>query len=462
MRKYGLTLVLLLFFLLGLPNAQAATLRLNGIDPKNADGFVQLHPDVTIPTDIYKEYKTTAELASDLLLGSFDFDVFQLDTLVHDRQSIMRKGYCLDLSGSEIIQSAIARMHPAFARQCVLDEKIYAVPYSFQMNYLVLRTSLLEEAGLASAAVPGTFPDFLTFIEQWLDFLQQHPDTDMALLGESYWGDASFYSASSYTAFLVDQLLDSCMMQLEYVQQPTQFDQATLVPLLERCQALGQALYRQDKGVFASRSLIDIGMPTAFPADASPLFFKLSADQPDLISTNMTLCAVSADTQEPQLCMELLEGICQNFQPNKDSLQPQYNTMLYQDTQPLLSPYYEESINTLHKSIQNTKDLLASNPDATTRAQLEDRLTRQQANLDSKLENVDGQYLVSQRDLDAFNAYADCLLVKSPSIFHPNDYENANAFKQLKAKFSSGLITATELINSLNDLAWMIEAEQGN
>lgn len=250
------------------------------------------------------------------------------------------------------------------------------------------------------------------------------------------------------------------MMQLEYAQQSIQFDQATLVSLLERCRELGQALYQQDKGVFASQSLIDIGTPTTFPTDADPLFFKLTADQPNLIATYVTLCAVYADTQEPQLCVELLEAICQNFLPSTDNLQAQYNTMMYQGTQPLLSPFYEESISTLEKAIQNTERLLADNPDASTRAQLEDRLARQKANLQKKLDDPSAQYLVSQAALDTFNAYADCLLARSPSLFHPNDYENANAFKQLKARFSNGLIDATELITSLNDLAWMLEMEQ--
>lgn len=343
----------------------------------------------------------------------------------------------------------------------MVDGKIYAVPYSFQMDCLAFRSSLLEETDLAGTAVPGTFPEFLDFVEKWLEFLQQHPDTDVALLGESYWGDASFYKKNSYTAFLVDQLLNGYMMQLEYAHESTQFDQAALVPLLERCQTLGQKLYKLDKGVRGSQSLIDISAPTLFPTDGTPLFFKLSADQPNLISTRMVLCAVYADAQEPQLCIELLESICQNFEPNKDSLQPEQNTLLYQNTQPLLNPFYEESLNTLYKVIQNTKDLLAANPNAATRAQLEDRLSRQEANLQKLLDNPESQYLVSQKDLDTFNAYVDCLLVRSPSIFHPNDYESANTFKQLKAKFSNGVISANELVESLNNLAWMIEAEQG-
>lgn len=461
MRKHGFTLILLFFLLLGMPAAQATTLRLNGILPENATSFVQQHPDVTLSSGIYKDYKTTADLASDLLLGNFNFDVFELNGLVHDRETIMSKGYCLDLSGSEVIQSAIARLHPVFAQQCMVDGKIYAVPYSFQMDCLAFRTSLLEETDLAGTTVPGTFLEFLDFVEKWLDFLQQNTDTDVALLGESYWGDASFYKKNSYTAFLVDQLLNDYMMQLEYARESTQFDQTALVPLLERCQTLGQKLYKMDKGVHGSQSLIEVGTPTLFPTDGTPLFFKLSADQPNLISTRMVLCAVYADAQEPQLCIELLESICQNFEPNKDSLQPEQNTLLYQNTQPLLNPFYEESLNTLYKVIQNTKDLLAANPNAATRAQLEDRLSRQEANLQKLLDNPESQYLVSQKDLDTFNAYADCLLVRSPSIFHPNDYENANTFKQLKAKFSNGVISANELVESLNNLAWMIEAEQG-
>ena len=81
---------LALGLMLCVPAANAETaLKLNRFDAP--DSFVAAHPDVVITVDTHY-YKNTGEMTSEMLLGTFDSDVFRLDSISIDYQSIMEKG----------------------------------------------------------------------------------------------------------------------------------------------------------------------------------------------------------------------------------------------------------------------------------------------------------------------------------------------------------------------------------
>lgn len=445
--------VFCLMTILYISAAQAeTTLKLNGVVERYIGDFLDLHPDVTLDGENYKYYATTEELASDLLLQSFDYDVFEVSNARMDYRTIMKKGYCLDLSESEIIQNAMERLQPVFAQQCIMDGKIYAIPFTFQLNYLALSQSMLERVGLDGIETPTTFPVFLDFLEQWLDHLKANPDCDVALLGMAYWGDASYYGADAYTAFLVEQLLENYMMQKSYAGETLNFDDSVLIPLLDRCYQLGHELYRYDAGIKTNNSLLENIASIAMDG-YDFLSLRLDPSQPKLVQIYVNLYAVNADTKHPALCIELMEALCINNWP-------MYNTYLYQDGEPLIDPQYDSRVSKMQQLIEDTQRELSSDTlDVVYRGELEDRLQRQQSNLQKLLENEDAKYLVTAEDLTWFQSHEDCMFVQMPSVFNPNNVENANAYKQLQARYATGQISAKELVMELDRMAWMIEME---
>lgn len=114
MHKKWISLILLVSLLLTIGARAETTLKLNGVSTKFSGDFAQRHPDVQLETGDYTYYATTGEMTSDMLLGSFNYDAFELSSNCIDYHAIMEKGYCLDLSGSEIIRSAIQNLHPVF------------------------------------------------------------------------------------------------------------------------------------------------------------------------------------------------------------------------------------------------------------------------------------------------------------------------------------------------------------
>ena len=117
-------LIFLMICLLALPVAQAEpTLRVSAYVLPEA--FTQAHPD--LKADLNYEFDEKA-LQQALITRSMDMDVFRMSTLFINVANVIDKGFCLDLSGSEIIRSAVERMYPSVTRHFVRDGHIYALP----------------------------------------------------------------------------------------------------------------------------------------------------------------------------------------------------------------------------------------------------------------------------------------------------------------------------------------------
>lgn len=451
--KQWISLMLMVTCLLTVSAARAEiTLKLNGVSTRFSGDFTQQHPDVRLGTGDYTYYATTGEMTSDMLLGAFDYDVFELSNDCIDYHVMMEKGYCLDLSGSEIIRRAMQQLHPVFAEECMADGRIYAIPYAIQLNYLAFSTAALERSGIKDTAIPSTFPVFLDFLERWIAYLKANPDGDVALAGMTFWGDPSFYDANSYTEILVNELLENYMMQREYAGETIAFDEDELVPLLDQCYQIGHELYTYDPGVHTSYSLLKT-MQTTVQTDYELLSLRLDGTQPTLIPVYVRLYAVYAQTRYPELSIELMEALCQNNWP-------MYDTYLYQDAEPLLNPQYDSEIAQLQQMIDDTQQQLENEGlEPGEREELEMRLEAQQTLLQKNQHDENYKYLVTSKELEWFRFHVDGMIVRMPGLFHPNNVAYANTFKQLKARFSAGQLPAVELVKELNRLAWMMEME---
>lgn len=434
--------------------AKADTIiKLNGIGKEILSDFLQQHPGISITNEPYKFYGSTGEMVSDLLLDSFEHDVFTLLSSCVDYQTIINKGYCLNLSSSEKIREAVQKLHPVFAKQCVYDGGIYAVPYHIQLNYMVMSPEVLAKTDIGDVAFPTSFPEFLDFVEQWIAYLKENPECNVALLGMAYWGDQSFYTSQSYTDFLVEQLLDNHIMQKEFAGEPLRFDESELIELLKRCYRIGKELYIYDQGVQCLDSILLNGPSTMTKNSYLFLPMRINSDQPMLIPVYVKLYAVSAKTENPQLCIELMETLL-------DRLSPEDGAYLYQNAEPVLREDYDEQLARGRQLIQDTLNQLSEEDlDLANRDELEARLERQQAILKNMLENEEKKYSVTATELDRYHRHVDDLYVQMPGVFHSGDVEEAKNFKQLKARFAGGQLSAGQLVKELDRLARMIEME---
>ena len=91
MHKKWISLILLVSLLLTIGARAETTLKLNGVSTKFSGDFAQRHPDVQLETGDYTYYATTGEMTSDMLLGSFNYDAFELSRTVSTIMQLWKK-----------------------------------------------------------------------------------------------------------------------------------------------------------------------------------------------------------------------------------------------------------------------------------------------------------------------------------------------------------------------------------
>lgn len=444
---------------IGLSTAQAETvLHPNGvtINQKTTGNFLEENPNIKIEEGTYTYYQTTGELITALTTRNFPYDLFNMSSII-DYRPIMEKGFCLDLSSNEVIRNRIEKLYPVYYEQVANEDgKIYAIPTSLQFNFLSFNVEYLEEAGYQLDEVPSTFPGFLDFLEEWVAFIQDEMP-DVAICGSGFWGAEEFYHEWSYTAFLVEELLDEYIMQKAHAGEALRFNNPELIAMLNRCASIGKELYTYDKGCSVAPSIIAYGVPTSLNAETSPkkiLFLRLSEDQPKMISILIYLISAYAGTEHPEEVISLMQALLENNDAK-------YDAYMYQDGEPVPNPNYEKNLAHQQELISATKQQLERDAlELSENDELTWTLEAQQKILDELLHNEEKKYTVTSSQLSQYREYVDALYVEMPSVFNPNT-EAGKTFRNLQARFSQGQMTAEELVKELDRIAEMVEMEEG-
>ena len=473
-------LIVLLLILLSLTApACAETLRLCGVaEPK---AFTDAHPEVAfIHADPSTQtYATTAEFSAPMLTREFNWDVFTMYTDKADAHLLMEKGYLLDLSGSEVIRDAVARMHPAIAEQCMYNGKIYAVPAYFRVEdnaVLMISPDGWAEAGYTLEDIPHSYPAFLDLLEDFLTRRENDPNLTVNVSNQI---DDYLYGPEKYARWMVGLLLDNHIAQTLHAGEALRFDDPALASLLERTLAICERIYAleptKSEGYAGEPALFSSHMGLSLDWLALQQYhvdLRLREDQPTLITCFMTLTAVSAATENPALAVELVEGTLGEIWPYADVL-------LYTDAEPIVNPDYETSIRDLQNMLALIDRLLADDHtpytdyfDLNVSSQT---LTHYPAVV-ANFETMDAWELLERRDyferglerespyhfppeqLAAYQTFAPGLYIPGPTVFDTSSDSSSNFFK-LTRQLTDGLISAHEFCQQADRIAWMMAME---
>ena len=80
------------------------------LHPEDEAAFLAGHPGISIEYGQHGPFSTGNDLNAALLTGQMAYDIFTERNVYMDCRQTMARGYCLDLSGSKVIQQAIQRM----------------------------------------------------------------------------------------------------------------------------------------------------------------------------------------------------------------------------------------------------------------------------------------------------------------------------------------------------------------
>lgn len=447
-----------------------------------SDDFAQTHPEVEVRHGEGADYVfDTNVLMGRLLTKEFRYDIFEVDTGSIDVRQMMRKGYSLDLSQSEILQATVARMWPNFAAEGMLDGKLYALPVKSYMSVMMCHEDVWQQAGLTREDVPKTYRAFLDFLRGWIQRQQREPEAIRVFGGM----DELDYNKHWYALALVEHLMENYIWQRQYAGESIRFDDPELLAMLMEAKMVGEELYQLEPRLSAEGpgpSLFD-SVAGNFKAWGHMkdwfVSLRLREDQPMLVPMRLEMYIVNAGTDTPELAIQALEAIAQ--------AKPQFShqLLLYQDMEPVESENYPSQQRYRDGLIATVENAMA-NPDASLAEcvdmelfianheeycfetfqywwerirkgedldEVEDVLARWKKNQAEET----GRWMLSPEQISDYVNFAPTIVFPPPSVF--SGEEQSRNYKRLIRRFAEGEMSAFDLVTELDRIAEMVEME---
>lgn len=408
--------------------------------------FAAKHPDVAIETETNIVLSTT-ELVYALLNGEFDYDSFVMVSSSFDIRQMIAKGYCADMTNSVYLLQEIRKMHTPIQEIVMHDSKLYGAPFFCYIGYYAYNPEAWEAAGLQQEDVPKSFEELLDFLESWIERLKNEEIDDICICNTF---DSDYYNETSYVSYLVDRLINHYVMQCDYANEPVRFNNEVFCNLLERCQQIGKDLYRYEPVEKSDLALFEDVYGMRNLAYYVPL--RITAEQPPLIKAMLYVTFTNSMSHEKTLTMEYIEDRIKCIEPEKSAY-------LYQNAQPVEDPNYVQRMNGVQQQIEMLEaKLMEENIDLDTQARLEVQLENAKDTY-VQMEESEERYLISENDLKLYQTYGPYLYFQAPSIFDPATEDGQN-MRELRNRFSAGLLPLEQFVKRIDQLAYMFEVER--
>lgn len=416
---------------------------------KGYEAFRARHPDVQVE-HASEFYSNTAELTAAVVARSLQNDLLSLYSNQIDGRAFMKKGYCMDLSGYPEIVAAVNRMYPRIREQCMVDGKVYGLPWLIYLSCYTVNQEAWEYTGSSVDDIPDSFAGMLDWIEKWLDRAEAEDIRDVNVAIADPYG----YDSASYPRWLTDQALKQYILQQQFAREPLRFDEPELRELLVRCKTLGDRLYQQEEpldeeGLVHHYVLLE-GGNGLFQDMRTLVMTRLFDGQPMVLDASMGIVVIPSTSSHQELAADLLCSVA----PLEEVYPLGRQVFFFEDAPLQEDPQYsarkaasEEAVAELQKAIESAEKKGKST--AALEEKLETEL-RSQKNL--------SPYLISPKIVEAYRSLVDGLFFPSPSVFYGTE-EDMVAFDGLKEQYAAGVITVDDLLSRLGQMAQMMEAE---
>lgn len=451
MKKF-VSLLVSVFLICISVNASCEKLTLyGGTFPQSNDGFKEFqkeHPDIELLYSNVSYYPSSAFITA-LLTGEFQCDAFLQGTSQAEWNTLMSKGYCYDLSSSEILSDAISHMHPSIAAQAMYEGHIYAIPKSINFMYYQINRDTWISAGFTLDEVPQTFSQLLDFLSAWCDRIEDNPEDKIAAFGG--WDETS-YSPAVYINLLTEMLINQITVLKQYEQEPLEFNNEETLSLLERCSEIGSRLYELESKSYNS-TLFEYISCGLWPKSSSDIVFLCVHDtDPKIIKSGLTMWAIMPKSKHITTSIELLEKAAVGMTDfsNYDDL------FLYVDSQPRINPDYEADLDYWTQRREMISEKLKSEKlDPEDRMALEEKLKTYSNNIIWVEEN---KWEVSPDELSDYKKMTQYLFFPPINVF-TQAAEGYDQLWRLINEFGCKRITAYEMMTRLDQIATMMRLE---
>ena len=182
--------------------------------------------------------------------------------------------------------------------------------------------------------------------------------------------------------------------------------------------------------------------------------FRLNEAQPKLMKAWMNMYSVNVRTDMPDLCVELIEKIV----TGPESPNGWMSGFLYQDSEPIPNPNYEESQKHWTDQVNETKEKLSDpNLPVDQKQEMEENLKRFEYYLEQYNDDA-RKFYISPSQLEEYKKNADGLYFATPGVFDSSS-ESFKILDNLQKQFAAGVLSTEQLMGELSRIARLIELE---
>ena len=367
-------------------------------------------------------FSSAQELGQALVSGENNIDIFMLDAGNMDLNSIINKGYALDLSAAKGVSEFVDSLYPYIKDACVKDGKIYAVPtqliyHTFSQNLLLMEDLKINP--------PKTFGDMCDTLANWYSDEERAAEYNFC---EDYdvknfmWHVLfSLYANHVYLSGeemkldtpvfrnMVEQLNNALKdvpppVDYEMEQDPEGFFEKPtlfgthpleLYPIAAKEDNRRRIELYKSNPAFAENDSYKQSDSYAYPSD--PMILKATADSPDGFAMDMLLVFVNSKTQDPENALRYIENYILGYmEQDKISLCKDY-------AEPKINKYYEKSMENQKQYIDSIKKEIEK-AEGAEKTELEKDLAREEVNYQLSLEGI-GKYQFSKEAIEEYKSY---------------------------------------------------------
>ena len=204
------------------------------------------------------------DLALELVSGSDQFDLMVLELSQGNVDSLLSKGYYVNLSEDEVIASYVQSLYPTWRDQCLRGDEIVGIPINVRnIRTFMVNLEIWEEEGLGD--YPTTYDELFDCIREW---------DDMGVLDEV----PLFHRSTSSFSELLLRILYDYMGKCKREGRPIVFSDETLLRLLSRLEELRPILEAHDARNITGNGLIFEGVMSNIIRITGFMGFEVTAE----------------------------------------------------------------------------------------------------------------------------------------------------------------------------------------
>ena len=416
------------------------------------NAFVSAHPE--IPVIFAESYLSGVEaITQNMMSGSSSVDIFRLSPSYEGFTSLRDKGYCLELSKSQILSDAAAAMYPQFTKELYKDGKLYAVPSEIYGSTLAYAPSVLEEIGLTQEDLPKNFLEMVDFAVDWVEtYADEFPNLKL------------FQYVYDIRSQLFSQAVSEYMSYYEMTGQELAFDTPLFHKLLAKIEEAAPVLSELDPEPGSETgygwssddtptSLFwwDYGFtPGNFEMNGYELCLLPLDDGLDpVLNASLQVYIVNPNSPNADLALTYLEFLTQN-------MRPEYKVALYPgENEPVEESYYQENLKYYNERLEDFQKQLEK-AEADGNEEAVKSIKEQLEWLAEDRESMERwRWTVSPEQIENYRAIDKYINVNVNDLIYGSNGEVA----KLVSRYTQGEMTGDQFIKEFDRKIRMIQME---